>query len=124
MKRRMPNVDTYHLTPRSLVGETFAPDSFGDIQIALIGFCPPPKALAKYSPESSLDQHFIHVLPASVQILHHGPARILSLDHIYGGPVASATVEELVYYGIRYILAYGLAGGLAPKHLGWEISTS
>lgn len=31
--------------------------------------------------------------------------------------MASATVEELAYYGIQYILAYGLAGGLGSAGL-------
>ena len=35
----------------------------------------------------------------------------------HGGPVSSATVEELAYYGITHILAYGLAGGLGTRGL-------
>jgi uridine phosphorylase len=41
----------------------------------------------------------------------------LSLAHVYGGPVSSATVEELAYYGVEATLAYGLAGGLGTKGL-------
>ena len=41
----------------------------------------------------------------------------LSLAHVYGGPVSSALIEELAYYGIEYALAYGLAGGLGTKNL-------
>ncbi len=109
--------DTYHLTPKSLVGERFGADVFGDIRIALIGYCPPPKALDAYAPQRVTDQHFIHVSPDSVRILSHGGRRFLSLAHVYGGPVSSATVEELAYYGIDTILAYGLAGGLGTKSL-------
>jgi len=53
--------------------------------------------------------------PNSVRILHHGGRRALSLAHVYGGPVSSATAEELAYFGITHILAYGLAGGLGTK---------
>jgi uridine phosphorylase len=106
-----------HLTPRSLVGRRFAPDVFGGIRVALVGYCPPPSAIARYAPERVGDQHFIHVSPDSVRILSHGGHRFLSLVHVYGGPVSSATAEELAYYGIDLILAYGLAGGLGTKGL-------
>ena len=107
----------YHLNPASLVGERFGTGVFGDIRIALVGYCPPPKALDDYAPERVTDQHFIHVSPDSVRILHHQGRRLLSLAHVYGGPVSSATVEELAYYGITHILAYGLAGGLGTRGL-------
>ena len=42
----------------------------------------------------------------------------MSLEHVYGGPVSSSTVEELAYYGFDFILAYGLAGGLGTQGLG------
>lgn len=107
-----------HLTPRTLVGQRFPPDVFGDIRIALIGYCPPPGQIEAYSPRRVADQHFIHVSPDSVRIIEHEGRRLLSLAHVYGGPVSSATVEELAYYGIEAILAYGLAGGLGSKGLG------
>lgn len=106
-----------HLTPRSLVGQRFASDVFGDIRVALIGYCPPPSRIDRYSPERVDDQHFIHVAPDSVRILSHQGQRFLSLAHVYGGPVSASTVEELAYYGIDVILAYGLAGGLGSKGL-------
>ena len=113
----MANAKQPHLTPRSLVGQRFASDVFGGIKVALIGYCPPPTALDRYQPKRVEDQHFIHVSQDSVRILTHGNARFLSLAHVYGGPVSSATVEELAYYGIDVILAYGLAGGLGTRDL-------
>ena len=106
-----------HLTPRSLVGQRFAPDVFGGIWVALLGYCPPPAQLERYRPQRVTDQHFIHVSPESVRILQHGGQRFLSLAHVYGGPVSASTVEELAYYGIDVILSYGLAGGLGTKRL-------
>ncbi len=108
---------TYHLTPRSLVGRRFAPDTFGGTRVALVGYCPPPPALGRYARERVRDQHFIHVSPDSVRIVSHGGVRLLSLAHVYGGPVSSATVEELAYYGLDHVLAYGLAGGLGVGSL-------
>ncbi len=105
----------YHLTPATLVGERFAQDHFGDIRVALVGYCPPPAIIESYRPERVAGQPFIHVSPDSVRILHHGGRRALSLAHVYGGPVSSATAEELAYFGITHILAYGLAGGLGTK---------
>lgn len=102
----------YHLTPQTLVGRRFGPDTFAGIRIALMGFCPPPQAFARYRQDRVRDQHFIHVAPDSVRIVTHEGRRFLSLAHVYGGPVGSATVEELAFYGIEYVLAYGLAGGL------------
>ncbi len=103
---------TFHLTPRSLVGRRFGPDAFEGIRVALVGYCPPPPAFGRYARDRVRDQHFIHLSPDSVRIVRHGGIRLLSLAHVYGGPVSSATVEELAYYGIDHVLAYGLAGGL------------
>lgn len=107
----------YHLTHRNLVGERFEPEEFGSAKIALIGFCPPPAVLSKYKPRTVTDQHFIHASPNSVRKFTHGTMTLLSLAHVYGGPAASATVEELSYYGFKYILAYGLAGGLGTRSI-------
>lgn len=106
-----------HLTPRSLVGRRFAPDVLGDVRIALVGYCPAPEEIDAWTVERMTDQHFIHVAPASVRVLEHGGIRMLALEHVYGGPVSSATVEELAYYGIEHVLAYGLAGGLGTAGL-------
>ncbi len=106
-----------HLIPSKLVGQRFSRDTFGDIKIALVAYCPPPKILGKYNPVSTSDQYFIHVSPDSVKKLSFNGIHFLSLVHVYGGPVSATTVEELAYYDIDYILAYGLAGGLGTKNL-------
>jgi uridine phosphorylase len=106
-----------HLTPAKLVGSRFAKDTFGAIKVALVGYCPPPSVLSKYHPKATTEQYFIHVSPASVQICRHGEMQFLSIFHVYGGPVSSALIEELNYYGIKVVLAYGLAGGLGTKGL-------
>lgn len=106
-----------HLTPSKLVGSRFPKNTFGNITVALVGYCPPPGNLAKYEPKATTEQYFIHVPPSSVQICRHEDLRFLSIYHVYGGPVSSALIEELSYYGIKYVLAYGLAGGLGTKGL-------
>lgn len=106
-----------HLTPRSLVGRRFPPGTFNGVRIAIVGYCPPPRAIGRFGAAQVEDQHFIHVAPESVRILSHGGLRVLSLAHVYGGPVSASTVEELAYYGIDTILAYGLAGGLGTAGL-------
>jgi uridine phosphorylase len=103
---------TPHLTPASLVGRRFGTNVFKHITVALVGYCPRPQILDKYDPRNTSDQYFIHVPPASVQICTHDGVTFLSLVHVYGGPVSSATIEELAHYGIETVLAYGLAGGL------------
>ncbi len=103
---------TPHLTPASLVGRRFGQDVFKPITVALVGYCPRPQSLDRCSPRDTSDQYFIHVPPASVQICTHDGIEFLSMAHVYGGPVSSATIEELAYYGIETVLAYGLAGGL------------
>lgn len=108
---------TPHLTPEKLVGRQFASDTFEDIKVALVGFCPRPGRLNDYKPQDASEQFFIHLPPASVQTGHHKGRRFLSMSHVYGGPVASAMIEELAYYGIEYVLAYGLAGGLGTRDL-------
>lgn len=106
-----------HLTPAKLVGQRFPRDTFGDTKIALVAYCPPPRALQKYNPVATSDQYFIHVSPDSVKKLSHNGINFLSLVHVYGGPVSATTVEELAYYNFDYILAYGLAGGLGTQNL-------
>jgi len=106
-----------HLTPRKLVGQRFPATLFGDAKIALVGYCPPPARLAAYHPQRVEGQPFIHLAPEQVHTLSHAGRRFVSLAHVYGGPVSSATVEELAYYGIDTILAYGLAGALGTKGL-------
>lgn len=108
---------TPHLTPAKLVGQRFPRDTFGDIKIALVGYCPPPRSLEKYNPVATTDQYFIHVSPDSVKKLSYNGMSFLSLVHVYGGPVSATTVEELAYYNIDTILAYGLAGGLGTQAL-------
>lgn len=108
---------TPHLTPASLVGQRFGRDAFEGISVALVGFCPRPEQLDQYSPQNTSEQYFIHVPPSNVQICSHDGIPFLSMAHVYGGPVASALIEELAFYGIKYALAYGLAGGLGTKNL-------
>jgi uridine phosphorylase len=55
--------------------------------------------------------------PGNVQICNHDGVAFLSMAHVYGGPVSSALIEDLAFYGIKYVLAYGLAGGLGTKNL-------
>ncbi len=104
-----------HLTPASLVGSRFHPDTFSGINVALVGYCPPPEALQEYQLEEVVDQTFIHIPPSSVHIGSHEGFRFLSIAHCYGGPVSSALIEELAYYGITHVLAYGLCGALGTK---------
>lgn len=104
-----------HLTPSNLVGLRFGKDTFKDIRIALVGYCPRPDILDKYNTRNTTDQFFIHVPPSNVQICSHNGIKFFSIAHVYGGPVSSALIEELAYYGVKYVLAYGLAGGLGTK---------
>lgn len=106
-----------HLTPESLVGRQFDRQTFHPVKVALVGYCPRPRILNRYQPSEIANQYFIHVPPSSVQICRHNGVDFLSIFHVYGGPVSSALVEELAYYGIQYILAYGLAGGLGTRDL-------
>ena len=106
-----------HLTPARLVGLKFGQNPFGGIRVALVGYCPRPRCLDRYQPRHTTDQYFIHVPPASVQIGSYHGVEFLSITHVYGGPVSSALIEELAYYGITHVLAYGLAGGLGTKPL-------
>jgi hypothetical protein len=115
--RSVPPESTPHLTPQKLVGRMFDKNTFKGITVALVGYCPRPQCLDQYEPQEPVNQYFIHVPPSSVEICRHNDVEFLSITHVYGGPVSSALVEELSYYGIKYVLAYGLAGGLGTKSL-------
>ena len=110
-------VDTPHLTPAKLVGLRFGKDMFKNVRAALVGYCPRSDRVDRYHPQNTADQYFIHVPPASVQLCSYSGMEFLSISHVYGGPVSSALVEELAFYGVQNILAYGLAGGLGTKGL-------
>jgi putative phosphoesterase len=113
----IPTTSTPHLTPAKLVGRKFSNNTFNGVTVALVGYCPRPRSLDKYHPLIAVEQHFIHIPPGSVQICSHNDMTFLSISHVYGGPVSSALIEELSYYEIKYVLAYGLAGGLGTKNL-------
>jgi len=106
-----------HLNPEKLLGGRFSRDTFKGINVAVVGYCPTPSILRSYNPQDTTDQYFLHLTPASVQICEHNGVRFLSLSHVYGCTVGASTIEELAYYGIKYVLAYGLAGGLGTKDL-------
>ncbi len=110
-----PLKDRPHLTPDKLLGEVFSKDVFKDIQVAIVGYCPPAPVLQKYNPVNLTDQYFFLVPSQCVQVCTHNGIKFLSISHIYGGSPSSAVVEDLAYYGIKYILAYGFAGGLGTK---------
>ncbi len=106
-----------HLTPANLVGSRFAASTFESIDVAIVGYCPRPSAIDRYQPQTTQDQFFIHVAPSSVELCSHDGRDFLSIHHVYGGPVSSALVEELAYYGVSVVLAYGLAGSLGRRPL-------
>ncbi len=113
----LPPRNAPHLTPQKLVGRQFEKNTFKDIKVALVGYCPRPRCLDQYNPQDTANQYFIHIPPYSVQTCRHNDVEFLSIVHVYGGPVSAALIEELAYYGIKYVLAYGLAGGLGTKGL-------
>jgi hypothetical protein len=115
--KHLSSRSTPHLTPQKLVGRMFDRNTFKGIKVALVGYCPRPHCLDQYEPRDTANQYFIHIPPPSVQICRHNGVEFLSITHVYGGPVSSALVEELAYYGIKFVLAYGLAGGLGTKNL-------
>jgi uridine phosphorylase len=104
-----------HLTPEKVLGKAFPKDVFKDIRVAIVGYCPPAPILQKYTPVNLTDQYFFLVPSCCVHVCTHNGIKFLSISHIYGGAPSSAVVEDLAYYGIKYILAYGFAGGLGTK---------
>lgn len=107
--------DKPHLTPENVLGKVFPRDTFKDIRVAVVGYCGPAPILQKYQPVTLPDQYFFLVPFQCVQVCTHNGIKFLSISHIYGGAPSSALVEDLAYYGIDYILAYGFAGGLGTK---------
>ncbi|MCH9812146.1 hypothetical protein K0U07_05245 [bacterium] len=106
-----------HLTPEKLLGERFSKDTFEGIKVAVIGYCPSPSILEKYDLQDTKEQYFLHLSPDSVKIGTFGGTKFLCLYHVYGACISAALVEELAYYGIDTILAYGFAGGMGTKGL-------
>jgi uridine phosphorylase len=104
--------DKPHLTPDKLLSQAFPREAFRDIRVAVVGYCPPAAILQKYNPVNLTDQYFFLVPSQCVQVCTYNGIKFLSISHIYGGSPSSALIEDLAYYGIEYILAYGFAGGL------------
>jgi uridine phosphorylase len=86
---------------------------------AVVCFCPLPKTFLHYKYDTYTQENdnrpFTHVKSDNIMYCFSEGFTFIVLSEIYGGPVGSATLEDLHYYGINKVYAFGFAGALNNK---------
>ncbi len=109
---------SYHLTPEKLLGSPVLPQEWAAAQVAFVCFTPFPNGLKKYVEQVSTERYFLHSPDTEVRLCKFGNMPFIVLSEIYGFAVGSTTVEELVHYGIKHIIAVGYAGAFNGAPVG------
>ncbi|MEM7113486.1 MAG: hypothetical protein AAF614_13700 [Chloroflexota bacterium] len=111
-------MSSYHLTPEKLLGSPNLPPEWAAAQVALVCFTPFPNGLKQYVKQTSTERYFLHNPTSEVRLCQFGTIPFIVLSEVYGFAVGSTTVEELMHYGIKVILAIGYAGAFNGAPVG------
>ena len=109
---------SYHLTPEKLLGSTTLPQEWDEAQVAIICFTPFPNGMKKYVEQISDERYFLHSPTTEVRFCKFGTIPFIVISEVYGFAVGATTVEELVHYGFKYIIAIGYAGAFNGAPVG------
>ena len=101
-----------YLTAEKIFSGKTLPD---DVETVIMCFCPLPTSLAKYKISDIHERLFLLLAPILSMICEFDGKKFLVLHEIYGGPVTTALVEELHYYGIKKIIGLGYVGSMLPE---------
>ncbi len=102
------SVSLPYITPKLF----HASETIGNIDTAIICYCPFPQYLNKYVTHVADKRYFIHSPITEVHFCCVNEHKFIVISEVYGGPVSATTVEELSYYGVKRIIGVGFAGGL------------
>ena len=107
-----------HLTPEKLFGNKTLPKQWAAAKIAFICFTPLPTKFQTYIKESAQERYFLHSPNAEVHLCQFEETSFITISEVYGFAVGTTTVEELVHYGIEYIIGIGYAGAFNGAKVG------
>jgi len=110
--------ESFHLTPKKLLGSVDLPQEWAVAQVAFICFTPFPNGFKKYVEQISKERYFLHSPNHEVRLCKFEEIPFLVISEVYGFAVGATTVEELVHYGIKYIIAIGYAGAFNGAPMG------
>lgn len=79
---------------------------------AFVCYCPMPSVFEKYIIQKSEIRYFVHSHPLFVVFCEYEGYKFVVIAEVYGGPVSSATIEELNGYGLKKIYGIGYVGYL------------
>lgn len=107
-----------HLTPEKLFKNTKLPANWLAAKVAFICFTPLPNGFQKYIKEVSQERYFLHSPNSEVHLCESDGIPFIVLSEVYGFAVGTTTVEELVHYGVEYIIGIGYAGAFNGAQVG------
>ena len=113
-----PFMTSPHLTPKTLLGSNVLPPHWAAAKIALVCFTPFPNGLQKYVVETASDRYFLHSPNSEVRLCRYRDIPFIVVSEVYGFPVGTTTVEELVHHGVDAIIAVGYAGAFNRAPMG------
>ena len=111
-------MNTFHLTPKKLLGSVTLPPEWAAAQVAFVCFTPFPNGFKPYVKQTAQERYFLHSPNSEVRLCQFEDIPFLVISEVYGFAVGATTVEELVYYGIRYIFAVGYVGAFNGAPVG------
>ncbi len=107
-----------HLTPAKLLGTNILPPDWAAAQVAFICFTPFPNGFKPYVKVVATERYFLHSPNAEVRLCRVADIPFIVVSEVYGFAVGATTVEELVHYGIKYIIGIGYVGAFNGAPVG------
>lgn len=103
-------MNTFHLTPEKLLGSVALPSEWAAAKVAFVCFTPFPNGFKQYVKQIAQKRYFLHSPNTEVRLCQFRNISFLVISEVYGFAVGATTVEELIHYGIRHIIAVGYVG--------------
>lgn len=107
-----------HLTPEKLFKDSKLPDDWAAAKIAFICFTPLPNSFKRYVKSVAQERYFLHSPNSEVHLCEFEGIAFIVVSEVYGFAVGTTTVEELVHYGVEYIIGIGYAGAFNGAKVG------
>lgn len=111
-------MNTFHITPKTLLGSVTFPPEWAAAKVAFVCFTPFPNGFKPYVKQIAQERYFLHSPNTEVRLCQFEDIPFLVISEVYGFAVGATTVEELVHYGIRYIIAVGYVGAFNGAPVG------
>jgi len=107
-----------HLTPNKLFKDTKLPTHWATAKVAFICFTPLPNSFKKYVKKIAEERYFLHSPNSEVHFCEVDAIPFIVISEVYGFAVGTTTVEELIHYGVEYIIGIGYVGAFNGAAVG------